>query len=304
MRYFQITGFIVVSVISFFFSSSCSEKTQDPLIPEKTETELRREAELLTLTHLHRDAPECQVKTYSESEIIPPTPPEPIHTQKKAELLALRHRYEGTVLEDNFRILRDLIDSEIYKTYLRETFTREPEFQTLDAFWRRTMMPIPTETYRPLFDGFLQNPQAEDFAYLHQRILEGKGALMLYQGLSIFCARNPGDPLNIPKIQQPQHLIDGPFRDTPHHAFTEKTLEKWIFDNGQGENAYNAFEARYTDFIQEDSERDKKKIRGFFNAYGVEEGLILLALQEPDLTGLLLWYTADEAMFIAWVNDA
>jgi hypothetical protein len=290
--------------MSFFAFLSCTEKTQDPLRPEKTETELRREAELLKLTRLHRNAPECQVKPYSESEITPPTPPEPIHIEKMAELLALRHRDEGTVLEDNFRMLRDLIDSEIYKTYLRENFTRDPQFQTLDEFWRMTRMPIPTETYRPLFDGFLENPQAEDFAYLHQRILEGKGALTLYQGLSIFCARDPGDPPNIPKIQQPQHLIDGPFRDTPLHAFTEKTLEKWIFDNGHGENAYNAFEARYTDFIQETSENDKKKIRGFFNTYGVDEGLILLALQEPDLTGLLLWYSVDEAMFIAWVNDA
>ena len=304
MRSFQITRVIVVLFISFFFFSSCSEKTQDPLIPEKTEADLRQEAELLRLTRLHRDAPECMVKTYSKSDIIPPTPPEPIHREKMAELLALRQRYEGTVLEDNFRILRDLIDSEIYKTYLRETFTRKPEFQTLDEFWRMTMMPIPTEAYRSLFDGFLQNPEAEDFTYLHQLILEGKGALTLYKDLSIFCAREPGEPPNIPKIQQPQHLIDGPFRDTPLQELTENTLEKWIFDNGQGENAYNAFEARYTDFIEEASERDKKKIRGFFNTYGVDEGLILLALQKPDLTGLILWYTFDEAMFIAWVNDS
>jgi hypothetical protein len=304
MRAFQITHICVILLISFFAFLSCTEKTQDPLTPEKTETDLRREAELLRLMRLHRNAPECMVKTYPESDIIPPTPPEPIHREKMAELLALRQRYEGTVLEDNFRILRDLIDSEIYKTYLRETFRRMPQFDTLDEFWRMTMMPIPTETYRPLFDGFLENPEVEDFAYLHQRILEGKGALTLYQGLSIFCARDPGDPPNIPKIQQPQHLIDGPFIDTPLHEFTEKTLEKWIFDNGLGENAYNAFEARYTDFIQEASENDKKKIRGFFNTYGVDEGLILLALQAPDLTGLLLWYAFDEAMFIAWVNDS
>lgn len=49
--------------------------------------------------------------------------------------------------------------------------------------------------------------------------------------------------------------------------------------------------------------RDKKKIRGFFNTYSADEGLILLALQEPDLTGLILWYAFDEAMFIAWLND-
>jgi len=303
MRFFQITRIIVILLISFFFFLSCTEKTQDPLIPEKTETDFRREAELLKLTRLHRDAPECMVKTYSESDIIPPTSPEPIHREKMAELLALQQRYEGNVLEDNFRILRHLINSETYKAYLRETFTREPQFQTLDEFWRMTMMPISTEEYRPLFDGFLENPEVEDFAYLHQIILEGKGALTLYKGLSIFCAREPGAPPNIPKIPQPQHLIDGPFIDTPLHQFTEDTLEKWIFDNGQGENAYNAFEARYTDFIQDASERDKKKIRGFFNTYGVDEGLILLALQEPDLTGLILWYAFDEAMFIAWVND-
>jgi len=49
--------------------------------------------------------------------------------------------------------------------------------------------------------------------------------------------------------------------------------------------------------------KEIKKDTRFFNTYSADEGLILLALQEPDLTGLILWYAFDEAMFIAWLND-
>ena len=303
MKFFQITLIILILLISFFFLFSCTEKTQDTLTPENTEAALRSEVELPKWTSIHRYAPECMVQTYPEGDIILPTASEPIHKEKLAELLQFQQRFQGNVLEDNFRILRILIDSQIYKEYLTETFKRDPHFETLDEFWRMTMPPIPTEQYRPLFDGFLEDPEVEDFAYLHKIVLEGKGSLTIYQGLSMCCAREPGDPPNIPKVPQPQYLIDGPFIDTPLHKSTKDTLQKWIFHNRQGENAYNVFEKRYTEFIKDASEIDKKKIRGFFNAYGVDEGLIMLALQEPDLTGLILWYSFDEAMFIAWIND-
>ncbi|MDE0323574.1 MAG: hypothetical protein OXN27_06580 [Candidatus Poribacteria bacterium] len=315
MSLFQIMLFTVVLLLSLFSFYSCTEKTQETLTPEETltleetetfglteEAEAQRATELLKWASIHRYAPECMVQIYSENDTIPPPTPVPIQKEKFAELSQLRQLFQGTALENNFRILRILIDSQIYREYLRQTFDREPHFETLDEFWRMTMPPIPTEQYRPLFGGFLENPESSDFAYLHKIVLEGKGSLTIYNGLAMFCAREPGDPPNIPKIPQPQHLIDGPFIDTPLYEFTKDTVEKWIFHNGHGIDAYKVFENRYKEFIKNAGEADKKKVRGFFNTYGIDDGLIMLALQEPDLTGLILWYSFDEAMFIAWVN--
>ena len=80
--------------------------------------------------------------------------------------------FKGNVLEDNFKILRKLTASQIYKAYLANTFPRDESFETLDEFWK--VPPPPTEDFLRLFEGILENPADEQIAFIYRAMLAYK----------------------------------------------------------------------------------------------------------------------------------
>lgn len=303
MKKFRILWLLIALLfVKFLLVLGCTETPQETVHPETSETPPVSVVEMETdplLTDVpmerpHIDMSKYQVQIYTVDAVILPPPVEPIHRETFEKLWELQELFQGTVLADNFRILRILVDSQIYRSYLTQNFNREPDFETLDTFWRMTLPPIPTEKYRPLFEGFLENPQAEDFAYLHRRVLEGKGDSTIHPVLSP--PRPDLAPAQLLHHFRPKH----PFFATPLHELTKDTVRKWLMHDEKG---FKMLEKTLEqNIILAEIENDKKRVRGFFNEYGADAGLVMLALQDPDLMGLILWYSIDEAMFMAWVN--
>ncbi len=290
-------------LISSLLVLGCTETPQETVHPDTSETPqdsvmgMENNSLLIDVTveSPHIDMSKYQVQIYPAEVVISPSPPEAIHQETFEKLWELRELFQDPLFADNFRILRTLVDSQIYRSYLIENFKREPGFETLDAFWRMTLPPIPTEKYRPLFDGFLENLEAADFAYLHRRVLEAKGDSMIHPVLSP--PRPDLTPAQLLHHFRPKH----PFFGTPLHELTKDTFRKWLMqDHVRAQIVERKLEQ---DLIPGEIETDKKRVRGFFNEYGAEAGLIMLAVRDPDLMGLLLWYSIDEAMFIAWINQ-
>ena len=302
-RFCMLKLLIALLIISPLLVLGCTETPQETVHPDTSETPQDSGVEVknnplltdVTVESPHIDMSKYQVQIYPAEGVISPPSPEPIHQETFERLSELRALFQGTVFADNFRILRTLVDSQIYRSYLTENFKREHDFETLEAFWRMTLPPIPTEKYRPLFEGFLENPEAADFAYLHRRVLEAKGDSTRHPVLSP--PRPDLTPAQLLHHFRPKH----PFFGTPLHELTKDTFRKWLMqDPVRAQIVERKLEQN---LIPAEIETDKKRIRGFFNEYGAEAGLIMLAVRDPDLMGLLLWYSIDEAMFIAWINQ-
>ena len=231
MKRFRILRLLTaLLVVKFSLVLGCTETPQEADHPETPETPPDSIVEMETpplltgmpIESAHRDLSKYQVQIYPANAIISPSPPELIHQETFERLWELREMFRDPVLADNFRMLRILVDSQIYRSYLTQNFNREPDFETLDAFWRMTLPPIPTEKYRPLFEGFLENPEAEDFAYLHRRVLEGKGSSTIHPVLSP--PRPDLTPAQLLHHFRPKH----PFFGTPLHELTKDTVRKWF----------------------------------------------------------------------------
>ncbi|RKU09860.1 hypothetical protein C6501_14820 [Candidatus Poribacteria bacterium] len=283
IRFQPIMLFIPFLFISIIALLSCTEK-------QKSGTVLIEDEETITYP-IKKELPvECQIiETYPENESVIPPIAEEMHKQLFVELDELRQLFEGSILENNLEILRILTRSQIYIDYLKRTFHRDAPFETLEEFW--TTQPIPTELYRPIFDGFIEAPEPDDFAYLHRNLLNWK-ATVLHTYVIPICARDPIDYF----LNKPLHLRGGPVKKTD---LTNGTLEKWVTHYSDG---YESFRSRKRKKFITFLNTDKKKIRGYFNMYDVDDALIWLAIQDPNLIGLILSSTVDEAMFIGWIN--
>lgn len=283
MRFHSIMLFVPFLFIIIITLLSCTEK-------QENETAIMPDDDIFIYPLKDNLPMECQIiETYPENEsVISPTAEE-IHKQIFAELLGLRQMYQDTVLENNFEILRILTDSQIYIDYLKQAFHRDTPFETLEEFWT-TQSPL-IELYRPIFDGFIEDPETDDFAYLHRDILNWK-AVVLYTYAIPICVQDPIDYLK----KKPLHLREGPVKKTD---LTTGTFEKWVTHYSDG---YESFSSRKRKMFITFLNTDKKKIRGYFNAYSVDDALIWLAIQDPNLAGLILSSTIDETMFIGWLN--
>lgn len=283
----------------------CSE-TQTPLTPEEPSVEGMSKTNVETYaftaaefhTHINYavekarfsdEPPACWIYLYADSDTVPPPIPEPIHAEMFEELLQLRQQFQGNVLEDNFKILRQLTASQIYKAYLANTFPRDESFETLDEFWK--VPPPPTEDFLRLFEGILENPADEQIAFIYRAML----AYKCFYSTDI-TARKCGGSVGLGLANLPDAVVQN--REELHRR--NRGQDRWLIDLGA--KKYGVFNERYRNFAEDAIHADKRKIRGFFNEYGVNDGLIWLAIQEPELTGFFLSNFRDEAVFQGWVN--
>lgn len=240
-------------------------------------------------TRFSDEPPACWIYLYAENDIVPPPIPEPIHSEMFEELLQLRRQFRGNVLEDNFKILRQLTDTQIYKAYLVNMFPRDEPFETLDEFWK--VPPLLTEDFLRLFEGIIENPDDEQIAFIYRAMLAYK-CFYLRDITSLKCGE--GENLNLANL--PDYVVQN--REDLHRR--NRGHDRWIIELGA--KKYDIFNERYRNFAEDAIHADKRKIRGFFNEYGVNNGLIWLAIQNPDLTGLFLSNFRDEIVFQGWVN--
>ena len=296
MKRCQLFRLFSLFLLSTLVSSlGCTEKPEETVMPgeEDTITIPQAEYDALVSAYLeealapHREAPECKMQTYARNTLITPPTPDAGLSATFLELAGHRQQFQGSVMADNFRILRYLTDSDIYQEHLANIFGTP--LQTPAVFWRTTSSQATASL--ALFAGFMETPTEADIELLQQIIWYERAVLVAVDG-NVCAKAFGGEPVSLsipPHIEQP--LI---------RAYTSETYKQWIRRDTQ---AYKAFEARYKTFIENVNHTARKKVRGFLNAYGPEDGFIWLSLHEPALTELILSNSTDEAAFWGWVNS-
>ncbi len=257
---------------------SCTEKQTDRLIIREESDDQKR------WNHI-----------YDEENVIILPLPEVTHTKLFAELSQLRQQFPGNLLDENFHILRILTSSQNYISYLTKTITRDKHFETLEEFWK--LQPPDTNQIRLLFDGLLENPDAEQITYVHFGILSWQCNTLdtlINQNLQSKCGINPFST-NLrfklsPALQN--SIYFGYHQNLWDLAPGEKWGEPWIED----------LQNRYQRYAEKTVHINSKKIRGFFSVYGVNNGLLWLAIQDPDLVGFVLSNFTNEDLFQCWIN--
>ena len=309
-------AFILPTVSLFLTLSlflSCTETQTAPMSPSDepdnqtdpfTETvgTIKRPETIVTFSH---PSPECNILIfedddfhYDKNESIPPPNPEPIHIDAFTELSELRQHFQSTLFADNFRLLRLLTDSQNYLAFLSDVSPQNVPYQTLDSFWK--VQPPSTEEILSLFDGLLKSPTEKQIDYVHSQILSWQCSFFdtfFHLSSANHCELNPQYPLRfIPEPPDREHMRNAIYfatRRSPLDLIGEELDAHWM----------DTLRERYKRYAEDTLEIHQKKIRGFFNTYGADTGMIWLAVQEPNLTGFILSNFIHENMLKAWIKD-
>ncbi len=250
-----------------------------------------------------RPSPECSILIfddedfrYDKNESIPPPNPEPIHIAAFTEISELRQHFQSSLFADNFRLLRLLTDSQNYLAFLSDVSPKNAPYQTLDSFWKT--QPPPTQEILPLFEGLLENPNEKQIAFVHSQILSWQcSSLDTFFGLDLANDCGPRYPLRfIPEPPDREHIRNAIYfatRQSPLNLIGDELNVHWA----------DTLVERYKRYAEDTNRIHQKKVRGFFNRYGADTGILWLAIQEPSLTGFILSNFTHENMLKAWIKD-
>lgn len=248
--------------------------------------------------------PACNILTfddgedfhYDKSDSIPPPSPQQLHVAAFTELYELRQRFDSSLFAENFRLLRVLINSENYLAFLSDAFPRNAPYSTLNDFWK--IQPPPTEELLDLFQGLLENPNEKQIAFLHSQSLSWQCS-SLDTFFYLDHANGCGYPYPLPFIPQTadrEHMKNAIYFATRHSPLDLIGAEKdahWV----------DPLLERRKRYAEDTNDIQQKKIRGFFNTYGADTGMLWLAIQEPTITGFILSNFTHENMLKAWIKD-
>ena len=203
---------------------------------------------------------------------------------EKETFSELKTEFGRNLLDDNFKILRSLTDSETYLGYLERAFPTDEPFQTFDEFI--SMTPPPAEWYRSFLEKYFQNIKEDDI--LAMDILIGallRGNFRAYQDrskMNFFASRVGAwrHPIVKKWIEQRFEVEKGPIDAQKFNNFTEsvETFSKKI-------------DTVYAKLVQD-----------YFNEHGENEGIIWFALQEPLRLGRILIHFTNAKVFRKWIN--
>lgn len=264
--------------MSMLILFSCSEKESD-----------------LTVIHEESDDQQLLIHVYDQENVITPPHPEVIHTSYYAELSQLRQQFQGNLFDDNFIILRFLTSSQNYIAYLNKTFSRDKHHDTLDEFWK--LQPPDTNQIRLLFDELVENPNDKQITFVHYGILA-----MQCSTLDTLITIRLQDKCSVNRFSTKQSLKLSPAHQNTIYFAHHQSLWDLATDEQWGDPWIEELQDRYQRYADETVHIYSKKIRGFFSEYGVNNGLLWLAIQDPDLIGFVLSNITDENAFWCWIN--
>ena len=308
MKYFPYV-YLFLSLSLFI---SCSETETDPMSAAddpKNQAGAFTEAATTTsgpenVVTYSPPSPECDILIfdgddnfhYDRNDSIPPPSPEAIHVAAFTELSELRQLFQSSLFVDNFRLLRILTDSQNYLVFLSDVSPKNALYQTLDSFWKT--QPPPTQEILPLFEGLLENPNEKQIAFVHSQILSWQcSSLDTFFGLDLANGCGPQYPFPfIPEPSDREHMENAIYfatRQSPLDLLGDELNVNWA----------DTLRKRHNRYAEETNHIHQKKVRGFFNRYGADTGMLWIAIQEPNLTAFILGNFTHENMLKAWIKD-
>ena len=227
----------------------------------------------------------------AEMEFAPQVAAVPIAPMQRPPTLAetmeqLRLEFPGNILDD-FKTIREIINSETYLAFLKRTYPQESQFQNFDKFWALASVDEERslEFLNMYFTPPLAEPTAEDVDVLHY--------MTLYQrhlNVRTYHGEDKGDEGTLNMLL-----------DEPVYSWVFK--ERFVTDKGTLNIPLIAqVFSHHLNWIKELQETDRAKIQALFREHRVQKGFLRLALEEPVCLGHVLKDFTDVQVFKGWVD--
>ena len=247
---------LCLSTVLFF---GCAEKPDSPSIPSE------------------------EVESVSSQSSIP------VADGEKKTFALLRAKFPGSLLDKDFKTLRELANSALYLAYVKRTeqqaksFKTKP-FKTFNEFLDTTP-PSADSLLLPLFKKhFRHRPDDQTIAHFYQIVV-------LFQSFEIT------EPTGL-RVQHLEKKFDRLYTSPIFHN---------VIDLVRGNRKeFDAFEDAYQNLAKERSEAARKEVQERFHKYAQDDGFLWLAIEEPRTFGFILNTFADPLTtnhFLSWVNS-
>lgn len=217
--------------------------------------------------------------------IAEPIPPKPTPEDTFTKLKML---FPKPILDGDFTTLDEVTASKTYLDFLTQEYRTGKPFKTL-ADYLDVAKPDP-ERYNPFLKEFINKPNEEDIAIVHQMTLKYRCAnVILYQMI------HDGNGENVVKailavLEKKLSVLD----EAPVKAWMEIHLP----NPDQGKEFFTTLEH----FVTETEKKDTLFIQEQFEQHGKDDGLLWLTLRNPALTAEILSNFTNTDMFLKWTE--
>lgn len=220
-----------------------------------------------------------------ETLIAEPIPRKPTPEDTFAKLKAI---FPRPIFDEEFTTLIEVTTSKTYLDFLTQEYRTKKPFKTL-AEYLNVAEPA-HERYNPFLKEFINKPNEEDIAIVHQMTLKYRCAnVTLYQML------HEGNAENVVKailavLEKKLSVLE----EAPVKAWMEIHLP----NPDQGKEFFTALEH----FVAETEKKDTLFIQEQFEQHGKDDGLLWLALRNPALTAEILNNFTNTNVFLKWTD--
>ncbi|MCY3722732.1 MAG: hypothetical protein OXG97_10975 [Candidatus Poribacteria bacterium] len=194
----------------------------------------------------------------------------PIANLEERTFYRLQEAFPPPILDENFKTLQALANSDIYLAFLSRVSKQGKPFQTFDELLETTP-PEAKKKIRPILKKHLVHLAIND-----QDIASFHKLATVHQGRTILIY------LNIHQKRIPPHL-----KEAEADAVKNAPLFRWLPPQEIQPNIIQAFWKDFSKFVEDTTETAKKNTQKTLHEYGQDDGLIWLAIQEPRIFGII-----------------
>jgi hypothetical protein len=217
--------------------------------------------------------------TATVERLVPePIPPKPTPEDTFAKLKAL---FPKPIFDEDFTTLSEVTTSKTYLDFLAQEYRTEKPFKTLEEYLD-VAKPDP-ERYKPFLKKFINKPNEEDIAIVHQMTLRYRCANVIFYQM----VHNGGVVKAILDVLEKKLSV---LEEAPTQAWLELH-----FPNGD-------FFKDFDSFVTETEREDAFLIQEQFEQHGTDNSLLWIALRNPALTAEILNNFTDSVVFLKWTS--
>ena len=199
----------------------------------------------------------------------------------------LKTLFPKPIFDGDFSTLGKITTSKTYLNFLVQEYRTEKPFKTL-AEYLNVAPPSDPERYKSFLKEFIEKPNEEDIAIVHQMTLKYRCAnAMQYQMLK------DGNVVNaiVGVIEKKLSVLD------------EAPIKAWLEELHPPDQAFfQDFFLALEHFVIETEKADTFLIQKQFEEHGKDDGLLWLSLRNPILTAEILNNFTNTVVFQEWTN--
>ncbi len=213
---------------------------------------------------------------------------EPIANLEERTFFTLQSAFPSPILDEDFKTLGALANSDTYLAFLSRTFKPVKPFQNFDEFLE-TVPPDAEKKIRPILKKHLAHLAIndQDIAGFYEFAITDQSVTILKN-------------LNFRFHLMPQRI-----KEAEERAVKNVPLFRWFPPKDFDPHIRQAFWKDYVKFVEDANETARKKTQNTLHEHGQDDGLIWLAIQEPRILGIIVNTFIEPvtpADFLRWIE--